>query len=243
MRRRLLPPRNRERMRSVTTTSCRLHGQPEVTLAFDPNKVLERDALWFTGVIERDVEGGARFQVGQSMQIGWMWAWFTVLPDGTYGFEEPDMKSATPLVRQAGLTNSLGHLRFQKDTLESVLSAEELSFPSIQQTCIVCTRFPSSGAFFVERREPKDNDSGWIFGCLDSDHDHQTKPGWQKSWLYSAVVAKCRPVLPYLAFPPGSVINVDKDGSPEFYLRDKRLLVRKDSYVHRLMERPKRDAY
>jgi len=228
-------------MRTVTTTKCTALGQSELTLAFDPEKVLERDVRWFAGTLEDDVKSGARFKVGQSMQIGWMWTWLTALPDGTYGFEEPDMKSATPLVRQAGLTNSLGHLRLQKDTLESVLSAESLSFPSLQQTCLVCTRLENGGAFFLDRREPDDKDSGWIFGC-ESDHDHQTAASWQKTWLYTAVVGNCRRALPYLAFPPGSLITVGADCSPVLYLDDKPLSIRKDSYLQQMIERLKRDA-
>lgn len=228
-------------MRTVTTTKCTAHGQSELTLAFDPEKVLERDVRWFAGTLEQDVESGARFKAGQSMQIGWMWTWVTALPDGTYGFEEPDMKSATPLVRQTGLTNSLSHLRLQKDILESVLTAETLSFPSIQQTCLVCTRLGNAGAFFLDRREPDDKDSGWIFGC-ESDHNHEMTASWQKTWLYTAVVGTCRRALPYLAFPPGSLITVDEKDSPVFYLNDKQLPIRKDSYLHLLMERPKRDT-
>lgn len=228
-------------MRTITTTKCSAHGQSELTLAFDPERVLERDVRWFAGALEQDVESGTRFQVGQSMQTGWMWTWITALPDGTYGFEEPDMKSATPLVRQAGLTNTLAHLRLQKDALESVLTAEALSFPTIQQTCLICTQLANAGAVILDRREPTDKDSGWIFSC-DSSHDHQTAASWQKAWLYTAVVGTCRRALPYLAFPPGSVITVDEKDLPVFYLNDKQLPVRRDSYLHRMMERLKRDT-
>jgi hypothetical protein len=222
-------------MRTITTTKCRAHRHPEFSLAFDPAKILERDAHWFAGVLEGNVASGTRYQIGESVQIGWMWAWVTALPDGTYGFEEPDMKTANAVVRQPGLTNSLGHLRFQKDTLESVLPAKALSFPSFEQTYLVCTRLEKEGPFFLDRRDPTEKDSGWVLAC-QSDHDHNTAASWQKTWLYSALVGTCRRALPYLAFPPGLVISVDEKNSPAFFLNDKLLPVRKDSYVHRLME-------
>lgn len=225
-------------MQAVTTTRCSVHGQSELTLSFDPEKVLERDVLWFADQLEEMVSSGSRFQIGQSLQIGWMLVWFTASSNGTLGFEEPDMKSATPLVRQAGLTNALGHLRFQKDTLESVLPATALTFPTIQQTCLVCTQLRSTEAFFLDRREPTEKNSGWVFAC-ESSHDHQTAASWQTAWLYSTVVERCRRALPYLAFPPGSVITVDTHDVPDFYLNDKRLLIRKDSYLHLLQERRK----
>jgi hypothetical protein len=190
--------------------------------------------LWFAGSLEQDVASGSRFQVGQSMQLGWMRTWITALPDGTYGFEEPDMRSATPLVRQPGLSNALGHLRLQKDSLLSVLPVNALSFPSVQQTCLVCTRLTPSETFFLDRREPKGNDSGWIFGC-QGDHEHNAAESWKKTWLYSAVVEICRRALPYLAFPPGSFLSMVGDSTPEFFLGDKRLTVRKGSYLDCVM--------
>ena len=228
-------------MDTITTTKCGLHGQPEMTLAFDRERVLERDVRWFAASLESDVTSGTRFQVGQSMQLGWMWAWITTLPDGTYGFEEPDMKSAVPLVRQPGLTNTLGHLRVQKDTLESVLPANAISFPTVQQRCLVCTKLGNSGSFFLERREPKDNDSGWIFGC-QAEHDHNTAQSWKKTWLYSAVVEACRRALPYLAFPPGSLVSVSADRTPELFLNHEELPIRKRSYLDLMIERSRQSA-
>jgi hypothetical protein len=222
-------------MLSLTTTSCLAHGHPEFTLAFAPEKIIEADVRWFADTLERDVASGIRFEAGKSLQVGWMFTWLTALPDGTLGFEEPDMKVASPLTRQTGLTNALGHLRYQKDTLESVLPVKALAFPSIEQRCLVCTRFAPTSPFFVDRREPKDKDSGWIFAC-ESDHDHENSASWQKTWLYSAVVGDCRRALPYLAFPPGSLIIEDARGSPAFFLNDKPLAIRKGSYVHLQME-------
>jgi len=228
-------------MKSITTTKCSVHGQPELTLAFDPEKVLERDVRWFAASLEENVASGTRYQVGESMQLGWMWAWIIKLPDGTLGFEEPDMQSAVPLVRLPGLTNNLRHLRLQKDTLESVLPVNVLAFPTVQQTCLVCTKLDDSSAFFLDRRQPQGNDSGWIFAC-QADHDHNTAQSWKKTWLYSAIVETCRRALPYLAFPPGSLISVAEDGIPQFFLNEKKLEVRKRSYLDLAIERSRHSA-
>src|SRR5262249_50893759 len=107
-----------------------------------------------------------------------------------------------------------------------------------RQTCLVCTRLENAGAFFLDRRQPEDRDSGWIFGC-DSDHDHESAASWQRASLYSAVVDTSARALPYLAFPPGALVAVDAQGSPTFYLNDEQLSVRKNSYVAQWLERAK----
>ena len=144
-------------------------------------------------------------------------------------------------MRQPGLTNTLGHLRAQKDTLESVLPVNALSFPTLQQTCWVCTKLGNSGSFFLDRREPKDNDSGWILGCR-AGHDHNAAQSWKKTWLYSAVVETCRRALPYLAFPRGSRVSVSRDSPPELFLNGKKLLIRKRSYLDLMIERSRQSV-
>jgi len=142
----------------ITTTKCRDHDHSELALAYDA-PLLEADARSFAGVLEHMVQSGSRFQPGQSLQIGWSMAWLVSHPNQILGFEEPDMTSM-PLVRQPGLTHSLRHLRLHKDTLESVLNRDVLSFPSLQQTCLICTRLAGSSSFLMDRRQPQGRDSG-----------------------------------------------------------------------------------
>jgi hypothetical protein len=93
--------------------------------------MLEADVLWFAGTLEQIVQSGSCFQGGQSLQIRWSIAWFVALPNGTLGFEEPDMKSM-PVVLQPGLTNSLSHLRLHKDTLEAEFRHPRFSLAAAQ---------------------------------------------------------------------------------------------------------------
>jgi len=215
-------------MLSVATTRCHEFGQAELVLAFNPRNVIEKDVRWFAAGLEQMVQSGSRFQAGQSLQIGWSIAWFVALPDNALGFEEPDMKSM-PVVRQPGLTNSLAHLRLHKDTLESVLSAEALSFPSLQQSCLVCTHLSSSGSFLMDRQRPEGGDSGWFIGCQADGHDHNDPSSLRRASLYEAVIAMCPRALAYLAFPVGATIAVDE--APLFFVAGEPLEPRKGSFV------------
>jgi hypothetical protein len=215
-------------MRTIRTTKCHDHGQLELTLAFDASKLPEADARWFAGVLEQMVEAGSRFAAGQSLQIGWSIVWFVAQPGDSLGFEEPDMTSI-PLARQPGLTNALAHLRLQKDTLESVLPPDALAFPTLRESCLVCTRLAPSIAFLMDRHPPEGMDCGWFIGCQEEDHDHNDLSALKKVSLYEAVVARCPRALPYLAFPPSAMIAVDD--APTFFLEGEPLEVKKGSFV------------
>jgi hypothetical protein len=215
-------------MKTVTTTKCRAHGHAELQLTYDSARLLDADAQWFAGVLEGMVQSGSRFEIGQSLQVGWSVAWFTGLSSGVLGFEEPDMRSM-PIVRQAGLTNSLGHLRLQKDTLESVLPPDALSFPSLLQSCLICSRVQSSPTFFMDRSSSADADCGWFIGCCDENHDHNQLSELRKVSLYEAVARYCGGALPYLAFPSGSLVVVDE--LPTFFANGQELEIRPGSYV------------
>jgi hypothetical protein len=213
----------------VMTRRCHERGHPELELDYDPARLLARDAEWFAEVLEGMVHVGSRFEIGQSLQIGWSLAWFTRgSSPGVLGFEEPDMRSM-PIVREPGLTHSLSHLRFQKDTLQSVLPADALAFPSLLQSCLVCSRVELSPAFFMDRNEPNGADSGWFIGCCDEEHDHNQLSELEKVSVYEAVIRRCGGALQYLAFPAGAMIVVDE--WPEFFMNGKELEIRSGSFV------------
>lgn len=215
-------------LRTIKTTRCMRHGHPEITLAFDPDGVLEGDAAWFASVLEDMVASGSRFLPGQSLALGWSIVWFTTLPDGSLGLEEPDMHSM-PTVRQPGLTNGLRQLRLHKDTLESVLPAQALAFPSLQQSCLVCTDAAPGLPCFMNRFLPDGADSGWFIGCQEMGHNHNDADNLRRFSLYEAALRICPQVLPYLAFPPDSMIYVER--RPSFFLGDRQLEIRRDSFL------------
>lgn len=217
-------------MQHVKTRQCSSYGHQELTLEYDPTYLIAPDVVWFASSLERMVASGSRFQAGQSLQIGWLLAWFTSLDDGTLGFEEPDMRSL-PIARQPGLTNTLGQLRLQKDTLESVMPTELASFPNLLYSGIVCCNVTANTGFFMSRQTPLDTDSGWFVGCLDKDHDHNDVNCLHRTSLYTLVVKVCPSALAYLAFPPECMIVVDSGAY--FYKNDEQLLIRPGSFLDR----------
>lgn len=115
------------------------------------SRFLSRTQSGLPMALRQMVRDGSRFLPGHSLQLGGSLVLFTNLPEGTLGFEEPNM-SSMPIIRQSGLTNSLRHLRLQKNSLESVLPAENLAFPSLRQTCTICTKLAQSESFLMERQ-------------------------------------------------------------------------------------------
>ena len=64
-------------MNKITTRRCHERGHPELEVDYDPEKLLALDAERFAELLESMVHAGSRFEIGQSLQIGWSLA---VLP-------------------------------------------------------------------------------------------------------------------------------------------------------------------
>ena len=207
------------------TTSCRRHAHPEFRVTYDPAVVpVEEDVRWFLAGLEKSVAAGERFTDGQTFQVGWM---VTLLRDSGPGFLsilEPDMRQM-PVAWIDSVSQTLAHLRVQKDVCESVLSAEDLSFPSAQEAALICTRLGRTQRMVMERSEPQGADSGWFCGCDGEGHNHNDERELLTVSLYEAAVRYSPQIIPYLALPPGTLLS--HGGGPPAFFRHRRPLVYK----------------
>jgi hypothetical protein len=195
------------------TSRCGKFGHPEFRFNFDRTQVpVAEDVQWIIDWLEQAVAEGECFTPGQTCQIGWMVTEVRLGENGFLTLWEPDLRKM-PVAWVESVSNMLAHLRLQKDVVESVLPASALTFPSMQQSAIICTRFGNKGHLVLERTQPKAADSGWFFGCLDKDHDHNDAAELRCVSLYEAVVSHAPQIIPYLALPAGVLIALE-NGAP-----------------------------
>ena len=195
-------------MAILKTTTCHKHGHPEFHLTYDPKLVpVESDRKWLIQWLEESVADGSRFLPGQTCQFGLMITKVHLAEDGSLSLLEPDMQ-AMPVVWVECVSHTLAQLRLQKDVVESVLSASHLSFPSLRQSALICSRLRENIDLVMERLNSSGNDSGWFFGCRGEDHDHNRVDELKRVSLYEAAVRYLRQIVPYLAMPENVLIGL-----------------------------------
>ncbi len=217
-------------MAVLQTTSCRGRGHPEFRITYDPDLVpVEDDVRRFVAWLEEAVAGGERFAAGQTCQVGWVVLEVRAGQDDTLTLWEPDMRQL-PLARVESVSHTLAQLRRQKDVCESLLAADDLSFPSMLQSAIVCTRLGRTAGITMARDAPAGADSGWFCGCNDEDHDHNAVAELRKVSLYEAAVGHAPQVIPYLALPAGVMLEAG-EGAPTIFRDGQLLAVKPGSYL------------
>jgi len=220
----------------ATTSHCRKHNHLEITLVCEDAPFLASGFQWLLGWIESEVASGKRFLPDQNVQVGWSLLNVRQREDGTLGFFEPDFKSM-PVVFVDNVSNTLLHLLLQKSVNESLGLENELVLLPLSHTGIICTRFRKRGDMVLTRQLPKQNDSGWFFGCFSSDHDHQAVESLQRMSLYEAAVALDDRIIPYLALPAGIQVLINSSG-PRFLRNGKELSIKPNSYLHHKFVKP-----
>ena len=199
-------------MAHLQTTACRLHRHPEFRISYDPALVpVKDDVLWFVNWLESSVAGGERFADGQTCEVGWMILQIRMDAAGFLTLWEPDMQEL-PIAWVESVSQTLAHLRLQKDICESVLPAGLARFPSLLQSVIICNRVGRSETLVMERILPNgERDSGWYCGCSGDEHDHNNVEQLLKVSLYEAAVRYSPRIVPYLALPEGILLQAGGD--------------------------------
>lgn len=214
------------------TSSCGKVNHREFRISVDQDRVIGADVDWLIRTLEDTVRSGECFLDGQSFQIGWMFTQIRANEDSTLSILEPDMRSF-PIAWTDSVTATLTHLRLQKDTCASVFSDESLCFPSILESAIICKRFGKSHEFMMDRTETSNRVSGWFFGCLEKDHDHQNTDQLDCVSLYAAATSYHGGIIPFVALPVGTLVTV-QNKIPTIWFSGKRMTFRPGSQLDRL---------
>jgi hypothetical protein len=218
-------------MAVLRTTSCRHHQHPEFRINYSPALgVIEGDARWFVAWLEEAVATGSRFAPGQTCQVGWVVTEVREEESGDLCLWEPDMQQF-PVTWVGSVSRTLSHLRRQKDVCESVLDTSDMSFPSMLQSALVCTRLGQTSGIVMERQAVSgERDSGWFCGCTGEDHDHNAVGELRTVSLYEAAVRFAQQIVPFLALPEGVLLETNV-GEPKIFRDGNPLTFKPGSYL------------
>jgi hypothetical protein len=190
------------------TSKCSQFGHPEFQISVSDQAIPRADVDWFLATLESMVAAGERFKAGETMQIGWM---ITKIEQGDRGavkLTEPDMKSI-PVKFIDSANATVRHLRGQKDSVESVLPASSLQFPSLSQSVVVHVNYRQARRLLLDRSAPKGTDSGWWLSDLSDASGSKDVSHFTKISLYQ--LALDRPdLIKFFAFPNGVQVVVDR---------------------------------
>jgi hypothetical protein len=218
-------------VKQKNTTGCGKYGHSEFCLYFDDH-IIDPWTKWFIDYLETSVQT-EKYEDGQTLQVGWMIN--LIKREGNeLTVCEPDFESM-PVQWTKSVSRTLSHLFLQKYVAESVSLTQQLNFPRYIDTAIRCSEFGKSGVgFFINRLEPSPNnprDSGWFLGCLNPEHDHNSRSNLSLVSLYEAATIN-KFIVPYLALP--GLVNVIETGEPDQFhlaLEDRELTILPGSYL------------
>jgi hypothetical protein len=192
------------------TTRCGGKEHREIRFIYDERDVaVAQMAPGILSWLESQVLQGARFQPGESIQIGWMYDEFFARPDGTLGIVEPDFETV-PVAWVDSLTLTLRHLWYQKEVAASL--GLEPDFPSYRQSAVVCTELRNAATVFMHREAQAGWDSGWFIGCNAENHDHQDPSQLTRVSLFEAAVTWNARFIQYVALPEGCYVDEAEGG-------------------------------
>ena len=213
----------------ATTQRCRGRNHPEITISYDPEKVIAPDVEWLLRWLEHEVASGKCFRPGETVQIGWMITQVQFPVDGKSALFEPDME-AFPIKFVDSITQTLTHLRLQKSVAESVGLAEDMSFPSLRHSALVCNKLNAATDFIMDRAEPEAADSGWFIGCNDPTHSHQDAPNLERVSLYEVGRRLLPRSIIYFALPAGVSVECSNK-TPRIFREQRELSIRPGSFL------------
>lgn len=204
----------------LTTTHCEAFQHPEFRLVISREALPKADRDWMLAYLESSVREGARFEPGETVQIGWMLNLVIKRADSYLGLAEPDMRSM-PIEWIEDVSETLGQLRLQRDAAASLSVEGLLDFPSIRDSLVVGSDVtPEATSLVLERESGSGNDSGWFLGLRDSMSHYSQPTNLRRISLYEAAVTWPQ-IITYMALPPGFRIIIEpshvsffRDGSP-----------------------------
>lgn len=209
-----------------TTTSCKSFNHPEFTFVCDPVIIPQHDIQWLIRTLERMVASGTRFREGDALPVGSM-VLRCVGRGDMLELTEPDLTSL-PIQYIESVNNTLLILKAQNDALKSAGLLEEQKIPGIFQRLITCSRFKNNTGYTLTRTQSDQSkgDSGWFIGCDDRSHDHHD-PANQYHELVYEIYTKYPHIIPFLSFPPDTMISFNRRKLKELYYDDEKLTVKK----------------
>ena len=157
------------------TKSCHKFNHPEFCVICDTQVIPHNDIKYLINFFEDEVKKGIRFKTNETIQIGWMVNQLKLMDDQYLHVLEPNLKDL-PISFIDSVTNTLRHLRQQKDVVESINEDLEVSYTSIRSSIVVCPTYQKATSIYLVREKAENNFSGWFFRDLDSEDQENYRP-------------------------------------------------------------------
>jgi hypothetical protein len=218
-----------------TTNKCSERGQAEIVIRCD-NSVPIQDIEWLVALLESSVHNGVKYNAGELVQVGWVLNRLEGIGRGLLLLREPDFQTV-PIVWTDGVTQTLRHLRLQKDTAESLGLGGSMQFPTIRDSAILGVDVARNiESLILERTEDKGTDSGWFVGNLASPLDYNDPVNLRRVSLYEAAI-ECPLCLMFMSLPFGTTVRYSR-GNTSVSREGATILPTSNSFLERLC-RPK----
>jgi hypothetical protein len=195
----------------VTTGGRNPHGRKGFVLEYDPQAVIQPDIDWLVHMLEEAAASNVRYEPRETLRIGWVDVTVEEADGGYLTLLEPDWTGAVPIQYVPSVTQALVHLRRQKDVADSLDLVDQLTFPNVLDSGLVCGALGTRPCGVMDRTEPEGRDSGWFFGCDDRGHDHDSPDELKRESLYR-IACTVPGAIQFCALPPGLSIAF---GGPE----------------------------
>lgn len=215
-------------VRWMWTDSLAEFGQTDfavpLTWTADDWRTMECESL-LTFIEQYIAEQPKRISAGQTMTYGWTLLHFrssreedVPAVEGKLIIQElVDPWSDEPAAYQDGCYGSILLKRIQNRVIIRRRITGESDAPYRYHHAIVCANLHPAlpDRFVMERvREPDgtsgERNSGWYFGCLDHQHDHDQPENLLSAHLLHLVEQR-RYIFPYLSLPVGSIVAFETD--------------------------------
>ncbi|MBI2894695.1 MAG: hypothetical protein HYY06_14165 [Deltaproteobacteria bacterium] len=211
-------------------------GQPEVAVEFVDTSTSRDEALALIRTIATEALSRPRgLRAGDALAYGWSSLVFSGAPQDRR-FDTPKLirhalqrfyKPEPMLVlheRVDDLENEFGpgvsralEIRVrQRALLREHEMDPDSEPPSFDQTGVACRRvtLPMRPLLLGRFAPLGGRDSGWVFRCMDEQHDHSNRGDFEVRDL-ARMTAEDKEILGYLAFPKGATILLREDGAVE----------------------------
>ena len=220
----------------VETQRCKQFNHREFALELE-DEALELHAHFLLRTIESMVERGEVLKPGETFQFGWLTLQIRALDDRRLTLFEPDLHSL-PIEYIRGANAAIRHMMVQLFTLDSfAIERARMLIPNMRQTVMVCDRFATAPIFFMTRNDPiaHQEDTGWYMGCMDPDHDHDTRENLNCITLYEAFL-KRNDIHPWLIFPTDTKIFLNRKDPPKVWIGEQRFKLQSGSFVDEMLK-------
>lgn len=185
--------------KGMKRATAQVQGHAPIHLLLHESSVLSAD--WLVRYFARQLEDGARFEFGQTVQVGASLILLRAEQEGLVAMEPTYV--LMPIAWTPGVTRTLRDLTLQSGVCEAL--SVEPAFASVLQSLVAQKGYESAKRLVFERdTPPAGNASGWL---VRSPERGAVEAGLVS--IYEALVHQPQ-LAPFLALPAGASVSISQ---------------------------------